>query len=142
MQLKLDHMPWFSVMCILVSQVWMNVHAVNNGSCDQLCNDIIPGYFCSCYHGYQLLPYIKNNEMHRWVLASSCSILAAVWNVHNVHNINWHHTLISILHCFINAVVCCERCCASFQIDNYWNLTSENRWLKIQTSLAFTISMT
>ena len=34
----------------------VNECAVNNGGCGQLCNDIILGYFCSCYLGYQLLP--------------------------------------------------------------------------------------
>lgn len=34
----------------------INECAVNNGGCGQICNDTMPGYICSCYLGYQLLP--------------------------------------------------------------------------------------
>ncbi|KAL5491167.1 hypothetical protein EMCRGX_G016406 [Ephydatia muelleri] len=33
----------------------VNECAVNNGGCGQICNDTTPGFFCSCYTGYQLL---------------------------------------------------------------------------------------
>ena len=32
----------------------INQCSTNNGGCEQECTDLIPGYECSCYNGYEL----------------------------------------------------------------------------------------
>ena len=76
----------------------VNECAVNNGGCGQICNDTTPGYFCSCYSGYQLLLDGINCTSECWH-----NVCAAVWSLHLItHNSTMHVSCASILQIVIN----------------------------------------
>ena len=47
-----------SQLCVEVLLFFDNVDidqcSVNNGECDQMCTNLLPGFVCSCYKGYTL----------------------------------------------------------------------------------------